>query len=159
MWWSGSPWKRRPQAALLLGVLKRPDRGFDAVVIGEPQRAFYGNQFGLTFPVFGIPPQLRRTLTGDRGREMAEHGTITTETGMPIYLCKPRSPWQRGTNENTNRLLRQYLLKGTDLRRFSQADLDAIAHELNHRPRKTHAYRTPAEVYADLLNSGDALTA
>ena len=78
---------------------------------------------------------------------------------MPIYLCKPRSPWQRGTNENTNRLLRQYLAKGADLRTFSQADLDAIAHELNHRPRKTHGYRTPAEVYAGLLNSGDALTA
>ncbi|MFE2749676.1 IS30 family transposase [Streptomyces scopuliridis] len=106
-----------------------------------------------------MPPQLRRTLTWDRGgREIAEHQAITTETRMPIYLCKPRSPWQRGTNENTNRLLRQYLPKGADLRTFSQADLDTIAHELNHRPRKTHGYRTPAEVYADLLNSGDALT-
>ncbi|MFD9456690.1 IS30 family transposase [Streptomyces sp. NPDC059985] len=113
----------------------------------------------LTRSLLGIPPQLRRTLTWDRGREIAEHQAITSETGMPIYLCKPRSPWQRGTNENTNRLLRQYLGKGADLRTFSQADLDAIAHELNHRPRKTHGYRTPAEVYADLLNSGDALTA
>ncbi|AEM83987.1 IS30 family transposase [Streptomyces violaceusniger] len=113
----------------------------------------------LTRSLLGIPPQLRRTLTWDRGREMAEHQAITAGTGMPIYLCKPRSPWQRGTNENTNRLLRQYLPKGADLRTFSQADLDAIAHELNHRPRKTHGYRTPAEVYADLLNSGDALTA
>ncbi|MFD0169075.1 IS30 family transposase [Streptomyces decoyicus] len=113
----------------------------------------------LTRSLLGIPPQLRRTLTWDRGREMAEHQVITAGTGMPIYLCKPRSPWQRGTNENTNRLLRQYLPKGADLRTFSQADLDAIAHELNHRPRKTHGYRTPAEVYADLLNSGDALTA
>ncbi|MFD4025393.1 transposase [Streptomyces sp. NPDC058576] len=78
---------------------------------------------------------------------------------MPIYLCKPRGPWRRGTYENTNRLLRQYLPKGADLRRFSQADRDAIAHELNHRPRKIHCYRTSAEVYADLLNSGDALTA
>ncbi|WP_455680487.1 IS30 family transposase [Streptomyces hirsutus] len=109
--------------------------------------------------LLGIPPQLRRTLTWDRGREMAEHQAITAKTGMPIYLCKPRSPWQRGTNENTNRLLRQYLAKGADLRTFGQADLDAIAHELNHRPRKTHGYRTPAEVYADLLNSGDAPTA
>ncbi|MFF3246436.1 IS30 family transposase [Streptomyces sp. NPDC002870] len=112
----------------------------------------------LTRSLLSIPPQLRRTLTWDRGREMAEHQAITTETGMPIYLCKPGSPWQRGTNENTNRLLRQYLPKGADLRTFSQADLDTIAHELNHRPRKTHGYRTPAEVYADLLNSGDALT-
>ncbi|GAA1698382.1 hypothetical protein GCM10009680_43230 [Streptomyces yatensis] len=113
----------------------------------------------LTRSLLGIPPQLRRTLTWDRGQEMAEHQAITAGTGMPIYLCKPRSPWQRGTNENTNRLLRQYLPKSADLRTYSQADLDAAAHELNHRPRKTHGYRTPAEVYADLLNSGDALTA
>ncbi|MFB7374898.1 IS30 family transposase [Streptomyces sp. NPDC056222] len=113
----------------------------------------------LTRSLLGIPRQLRRTLTWDRGREMAEHQAITAKTCMPIYLCKPRSPWQRGTNENTNRLLRQYLPKGADLRTFSQAELDAIAHELNHRPRKTHGYRTPAEVYADLLNSSDALTA
>nr|WP_255310828.1 IS30 family transposase [Streptomyces viridosporus] len=112
----------------------------------------------LTRSLLGIPPQLRRTLTWDRGREMAEHQAITATTGMPIYLCKPRSPWQRGTNENTNRLLRQHLPKSADLRTFSQADLDAIAHELNHRPRKIHGYRTPAEVYAELLNSGDVLT-
>lgn len=89
---------------------------------------------------------------------LPEHQAITAATGMPIYLCKPRSPWQRGINENTNRLLRQHLPKGADLRTFGQADLDAVAHELNHRPRKIHGYRTPAEVYADLLNSDDALT-
>nr|WP_232626969.1 IS30 family transposase [Streptomyces alfalfae] len=111
----------------------------------------------LTRSLLGIPPQLRRPLTWDRGREMAEHRAITTATGMPIYLCS--SPWQRGTNENTNRLLRQYLHKGTALRTFSQADLNAIAHELDHRPRKIHGYRIPAEVCAGLLNSGDALTA
>ncbi len=77
---------------------------------------------------------------------------------MPIYLRKPRSPWQRCTNENTNRLLRQYLPKNADLRRFSQADLDAITAELNRRPRKIHGYRSPAEVYAEHLNSGDTLT-
>ncbi|MGW2183385.1 IS30 family transposase [Streptomyces sp. NPDC001732] len=115
----------------------------------------------LTGSLLGIPPQLRRTLTWGRGRgrETAEHQAVTAETGMPIHLCKPRSPWPRGTNENTNRLLRQYLPKGADLRPFSQADLGAIAHELNHRPRKIHGYRTPAEVYDDLLNRGDALTA
>ncbi|GGU86978.1 hypothetical protein GCM10010211_61350 [Streptomyces albospinus] len=90
---------------------------------------------------------------------IAEHQAITAETGMPVYLCTPRSPWERGTNENTNHLRRQYLPKGAALRTFSQADLDAIARELNHRPRKVHGYRTPAEVYADLLNSGDELTA
>lgn len=113
----------------------------------------------LSRSLLSIPPQLRRTLTWDRGREIAEHQAITTTTGMPIYLCQPRSPWQRGTNENTNRLLRQYLPKGADLRTFSQTDLDSIAHELNHRPRKIHGYRTPAEVYAGLLNSGDVFTA
>ncbi|MGX4688237.1 IS30 family transposase [Streptomyces sp. JNUCC 63] len=112
----------------------------------------------LTRRLLSVPPQLRRTLTWDRGREMAEHQAITATTGMPTYLCKPRSRGRRGTNEDTNRLLRQYLPKGADLRTFSQADLDAIAHELNHRPRKIHGYRTPAEVYAELLNSGDALT-
>ncbi|WP_327167527.1 IS30 family transposase [Streptomyces subrutilus] len=112
----------------------------------------------LTRSILGIPKQLRRSLTWDRGREMAEHRDFTAATGVPVYFCKPRSPWQRGTNENTNRLLRQYLPKGADLRKLSQADLDGIAEELNHRPRKILGYRSPAEVYAGLLNSGDALT-
>ncbi|MET8430604.1 IS30 family transposase [Nocardia sp. NPDC004860] len=101
---------------------------------------------------------MRRTLTWDRGREIVGHKAITAATGTPIYLCKPRSPWQRGTNGNTNRILRQYLPKNADLRRGSQSDLDTIAHELNHRPRKIHGYPSPAEVYADQLNSDDALT-
>ncbi|MFI6440145.1 IS30 family transposase [Streptomyces sp. NPDC050759] len=108
-----------------------------------------------TRSLLGIPAHVRRTLARDRGREIAEHQAITTETRVSIFLCKPRSPWQRGTN----RPLRQYLPKGADLRTFSQADLDAIAHELNHRPRKTHDHRTPAEVYAGLMNSSHALTA
>ncbi|WP_439956422.1 IS30 family transposase, partial [Nocardia gamkensis] len=112
----------------------------------------------LTRYLLSLPVPMRRTLTWDRGREIAGHKAITAATGTPIYLCKPRSPWQRGTNENTNRLLRQYLPKNADLRRFSQADLDTIADELNHRPRKIHGYRSPAEVYAECLNSGDALT-
>ncbi|MFC4517750.1 MULTISPECIES: IS30 family transposase [Streptomyces] len=81
---------------------------------------------------------MRRTLTWDRGREMAEHRTITAATGMPVYLCKPRSPWQRGTNENTNRPLRQYLPKSADIRKYTQEDLGAIAAELNDRPREIH---------------------
>lgn len=113
----------------------------------------------LARSLLGIPLQLRRTLTWGRVRVMAEHQAITAETGMLIYLCKPRSPWQCGTNENSNRLLRQYLPKGADLRTFSRADLDAVVHELNHRPRKAHGYRTPTAFDADLLNSGDALTA
>jgi IS30 family transposase len=112
----------------------------------------------LTRFLLGLPSPMRRTLTWDRGREIAGHQAITAATQTPIYLCKPRSPWRRGTNENTNRLLRQYLPKSADLRRFDQAGLDAIAYELNHRPRRLHGYRSPAEVYAEHLNSGDALT-
>ncbi|MFI1255282.1 IS30 family transposase [Streptomyces netropsis] len=111
----------------------------------------------LTRHLLSVPAQMRRTLTWDRGREMAKHRTITATTGMPVYLCKPRSPWQRGTNENTNRLLRQYLPKNADLRKYSQEDLNSIAAELNNRPRKIHGYRTPSEVYSELLKSGDAL--
>ncbi|MFI6803367.1 IS30 family transposase [Streptosporangium canum] len=105
----------------------------------------------LTHSVLAIPVRLRRSLAWDRGREMAGHRAFTSATGMPVYFCKPRSPWQRGSNENTNRLLRQYLPKGADLRTFSQDDLDAIADELNNRPRKIHGYRTPAEIYAEIL--------
>ncbi|ATZ29365.1 Integrase core domain protein [Streptomyces lavendulae subsp. lavendulae] len=114
----------------------------------------------LTRSILGIPKDLRRSLTWDRGREMAEHRDFTaaTATGVPVYFRRPRSPWQRGTNENTNRLLRQYLPKGADLRKLSQADLDEIAEKLNHRPRKVLGYRSPVEVYTGLLNSVDALT-
>jgi IS30 family transposase len=82
-------------------------------------------------------------------RDSRPRATAATQT--PIYLCEPRSHWQRGTNENTNRLLRQYLPKSADLRRFDQAGLDAIAYELNHRPHRIHGYRSPAEVYAEHL--------
>lgn len=88
--------------------------------------------------LLGLPASMRRALTWDRGREIAGHRAITAATQTPIYLCKPRSPWQRGANENTDRLLRQYLPKSAGLRRFGQADLDAIACELNHRPRRIH---------------------
>ncbi|MBD2892377.1 IS30 family transposase ISPfr16 [Actinomadura sp. RB99] len=111
----------------------------------------------LTHAALQIPPHLRRTLTWDRGREMAEHALFTADTAMSVYFCKRRSPWQRGTNENINGLLRQYLPKNRDLRSFTQADLDAIAADLNHRPRRIHGYRTPDEVYADLCGQVDAL--
>ena len=101
-----------------------------------------------------LPPQLRRSLTWDQGKEMALHGEIAEALGMPVFFCEPHSPWQRPTNENTNGLLRQYFPKGTDLRVHAPGQLTAVAAELNARPRKTLGWNTPEALLAAALRQG-----
>ena len=106
---------------------------------------------GLSRTMARLPEQLRKSLTWDRGMELAEHKTVTANTGLAVYFADPRSPWQRGTNENTNRLLRQYFPKGTSMAHLTQDDLDAVAAKLNSRPRKTLDYDTSADRLQALL--------
>ncbi len=108
---------------------------------------------GIAGAVTDLPPALRRTLTWDQGKEMALHQQTTALTGMGVYFCDAHAPWQRGSNENTNGLLRQYFPKGTDLRAHTPHDLAAVAKEINTRPRKTLGWAAPADLFEQLLSA------
>jgi len=105
----------------------------------------------MSAKILTLPAELRRSVTWDRGKEMAQHLRFTIDTGVQVYFCDPNSPWQRGTNENTNGLLRQYFPKGTDLSAFTEGQLDAVAQELNERPRQTLGWMTPSQRLAELV--------
>jgi transposase, IS30 family len=110
----------------------------------------------MTAQIRRLPTHLAKSVTWDQGIEMAQHAQFSVDTDVEVYFCDPHSPWQRGTNENTNGLLRQYFPKGTSLKPFSAAYLDAVAEELNGRPRKALGWRTPAEALNALLSTPDA---
>jgi len=131
-------------------LVERQTRYCQLVALPDGQRA-EAVRDALKRSIGQLPEQLRRSLTWDQGKEMLEHLQFTVDTGIQIYFCDPKSPWQRGSNENTNGLLRQYFPKRTDLNRFTQKELDAVAQELNGRPRQTLGWMTPAERLAEVL--------
>ena len=135
-----------------VGTLVERASGFVMLLHLPAGRGALAVQDALVAKMATLPEQLRRSLTWDQGREMANHVQIAAATGLEIYFCDPHSPWQRGSNENTNGLLRQYLPKGTDLSFYGAGLLDNIAAELNSRPRERHGFRTPAEVLDQLLS-------
>ena len=152
--------ERTTRFTMLLHLPPMPGHGQTRVKNGPPL-AGHGAEAvrdAIAASISVLPQQLRRSLTWDQGAEMAQHADIRVATGLRIFFCDPHSPWQRGTNENTNGLLRQYFPKGTDLSRHSRDDLDAVAAALNGRPRKTLGWTTPAEALNELL-SGASTTA
>jgi IS30 family transposase len=121
------------------------------MLIQLPDRTAESLRVALTEHIQQLPETLRRTLTWDQGKEMAEHARFTVDSNVQVYFCDPSRPWQRGTNENTNGLLRQYFPKGDDLARYRQADLDRVADELNGRPRQTLNWMKPSEAFDQLI--------
>ena len=146
--------ERSTRFTMLLHLPPMDGHGDQARVKNGPALAGHGAEAvrdAIATTITTLPEQLRRSLTWDQGAEMAQHAQLRIDTGLAIYFCDPHSPWQRGTNENTNGLLRQYFPKGTDLSKHSVEDLNAVALALNSRPRKTLGWKTPAEALNQLL--------
>jgi transposase, IS30 family len=148
--------ERTTRFTMLIHLPRMEGYGIEPRVKNGPALAGYGAEAmrdALATQMATMPEQLRRSLTWDRGKELAQHAQLKINTGIAVYFADPHSPWQRGTNENTNGLLRQYFPKGTDLSRWSDEDLKAVAATLNGRPRKTLKWTTPAEALDDQLAS------
>ena len=146
--------ERTTRFTLLLYLPRQEGWGVEPRVKNGPALAGMGAaamRDAIAAHIATMPEQLRRSLTWDRGKELAQHAQLRIDTGLQVYFADPHSPWQRGTNENTNGLLRQYFPKGTDLSRWSAEDIAAVAATLNERPRKTLGWKTPAEALNDYL--------
>jgi IS30 family transposase len=148
--------ERKSRYTMLLHLPRMDGFGTIPIVKNGPPLAGHGAEAvnaAITAQIGLLPGQLRQSLTWDQGAEMAQHVQLKIDAGIAVYFCNPHSPWQRPSNENTNGLLRQYFPKGTDLSRWTEKDLQAVAATLNARPRKTLGWRTPAEVYQEQLSS------
>jgi IS30 family transposase len=148
--------ERTTRFTMLLHLPRMAGYGIEPRVKNGPALAGYGAEAmreAIASKITTLPTELRKSLTWDRGKELAQHPQLTIDTGVAVYFADPHSPWQRGTNENTNGLLRQYFPKGTDLARWDAEQIDAVAAALNSRPRKTLGWKTPAEALNEHLLS------
>ena len=152
--WEGDLIKGKANASAVGSLVERTTRLLILVKLPHPQPATAAHVLqAFTDKLNAIAQPMRQSVTYDRGREMAYHQQLTQATGVAVYFCDPHSPWQRGTNENTNGLVRQFLPKGTDLSGYSQEQLDAIADLMNNRPRQTLGWCSPIEAFRDKLNN------
>lgn len=152
----GTVVERTTRFTMLIHLPREDGYGTTPRTKNGPALAGYGAvtmKNALSTSMASLPDQLSRSLTWDRGKELSQHAAFTVETNIPVFFTDPRSPWQRGTNENTNGLLRQYFPKGTDLARWSNDDLEAVATAINSRPRKVLGWKTPAEALDEHLQS------
>jgi IS30 family transposase len=152
----GTPVERTSRFTMLIHLPREDSCGTIPRTKNGPPLAGYGavtmsNALAATMTT--LPEQLRRSLTWDRGKELSQHAAFSVETGIPVFFADPRSPWQRGTNENASGLLRHYFPKGTDLSRWSATEIEAVTNEINSRPRKILGWKTPAEALDDHLQS------